>query len=301
MSLPAATTSSFTTSSAADQQMRLVPASPPPWATSTTAARTSSLPPLLRLPPDVVTSIAQLLTICEKLKHFTRLHRSLPRLTAAAFRHDSLLLEVWRKPMPPHLRPLLSAVSSLSCNFEHDHLENCADFCSMATASSTTAPSTLVNLRHLALRIADAPSMASDDPKWEQAVTAFEQLSGVLSSPNIFPRLTSVALMIWEPSFCWFRSFLSCLPTVRVIVVKSSLSTADLLALLRLPAVERVEVDGRVQHNLRSVIECGCQRALSLSAFCHTLLLPLEESTIDGSSGHRALVPLLLSQQARGQ
>ena len=104
--------STQTGGSHASPRTRNQPAATQP--TATTVTSTHSLPPLLRLPTDVVHSIAQLLDVREKLTHFTHIHRSLPRLTPAAFRHDSLDLLVDEEPVPPHLLPLLSSVASLS-------------------------------------------------------------------------------------------------------------------------------------------------------------------------------------------
>ena len=275
-------------------------------------------PSLLDLPHDVLLSIAQLLTITEKLTHFTHIHRALPRLTPVAFKFDWLRLHVAEQPMPAHLQPLLASVSSLSYYWESKDERNssdldCTAFCSLLTAPSHSVSSPFVNLRHLALRLSPTPSLDDDEEDVEEEdddgddeemgmgrKEAKRTVADVFSSPNAFPHLTSLQLSGWLRSAGWFRSALSCLPSLRkIVLVGWRMKVADLLAVLRLPQLEHVEVRCFVEHDEDGVSACGCLGEVSLLVNCHTLRLPLGHWKPEHCPvGHRAVIAVLYQQLA---
>ena len=280
-------------------------------------------PPLLRLPSNVFVFICQMLTLVEKLTALTYIHRSLPRLTPAAFRHDCLRLGVDKAALPGHLQPLLSAVSSLYYDFEcatevddDDDEEDpfprqrsldVAAFCHLAAPSAPSAWSPLVNLRHLALRIPGDPFIFPRDEETDEDVqvrlmreSAVDQLAAVVSSPSAFPHLTSIQLDAWLNDTTWLRAALPSLSSLRrVIITAHSMSVDLLLALLRLPSLTDLEVNADIEH-ANSVAECGCHGPLVLSSHCHTLFVAFRETLHQRpfGVGHRELLPSLFEQLA---
>ena len=248
-----------------------------------------------------------MLTIREKLTHFTHIHRSVPRLIPAAFRHDSLYLRADQAAVPAHLQSLLSSVSSLSYDWNYGHPWDTHDndppmdgtaFCRLAAPPSPSAPSPLVNLRHLALQM-----FISNDDLFEDAdvdAEAGKQLAAVFPSPNAFPHLTSLQLNGHHAMSVWFSSVFDRLPALsEVVLVNWRLDVADLVTLLEHESLTNIRVDGHIVH-WAHVDDCMCQEELMLTPPWLTLQLPLEEEMhrCDGPRQHSAIIPALLHNLA---
>ena len=270
---------------------------------SSSSRCTSSSPhvTLLHLPSVVLGSLAPLLTVHEKLTVFNRLHRSLPRLTPASFQHDQLSFHQRRHCIPAHLLPLLSAVSSLhygSGGTRHGHTvpggeQQFATFCDSLAPPSHDSPTPFSNLRHLTLHLPEG--------RRETEPMNHRRLARTLRTPNALPLLTSIHI---TGRYCLDRHIggaLLFLPSLtKVVLSRWSMGVADLLALLRVPSLAHLEVTGKLEHTTtQDASDCGCGHELTVSASCHTLLLPLREVGVYGVRGlHCAVLPLLYEQLA---
>ena len=311
-----------TSSSSSSSQTRRSRTGVTPPSVSPTNASPTATPPLsflLRLPPVLFVPIAQLLTIREKLAHFTHIHRSLPRLTPAAFRHSTLQLNAHNKSATLWLRPLLSSVSSLSYDWDQVKVDKegkwhhvpvpmlgYSSFLQSLAPRSPSASSFFSNLRHLELLL---PSKVRDDNGGnnnepdDAYETVMDQLSALLSSPNAFPLLTGFHFDGRRSDFAKFRSVLPCLSALRQVALHAwTMSVVDLFALLRLPGLDVVEVHATVCH-VQGSAACDCQGEITLSSGCRTLRLSLSEHTATGhqhspTTRHRRVVPLLFDHLA---
>jgi hypothetical protein len=72
----------------------------------------------------------------------------------------------------------------------------------------------------------------------------------------------------------WFRPVLPILSALRQVVLTGwAMSVADLPVVVRLPDLAHIEVHGSLCHK-GTIVDCGCEDAMSLPVGCHTLFLP---------------------------